>query len=237
MIKFQIIIDRKGSKKTIKPFLSKTVSSLALIFSVVVLSTIIGLGIHLVLAYTNPTADPPGDNVEGPINVSTTEQTKTGSLKVLDAAQKDNNLWELDDEGNVFGVNVHAPFGGVVGKNVMSMEKMWAQDLLQVDGEIYAPSQNREHEQACTDGTACKGSGPNSAAIICPSGKFLFEIHIANDGKSSYGYCAAPFKKYDAPVGGGGGSDIDDAHDQALESAPGAWDSVWDPNWWFISAF
>ena len=60
MIKFQIIIEKKGIKKTIKPFLGKTVSSLALVLSVIVLSTLIGLGIHLVFAapYTNPTADP-----------------------------------------------------------------------------------------------------------------------------------------------------------------------------------
>ncbi len=89
MIKFQIkiIIDKKGFKKRTQPLkglLSKVISTLGIILSVLVLSTIIGLGIHLVFAWTGPSADPPGGNIATPINVSSTAQTKAGDLTLGD---------------------------------------------------------------------------------------------------------------------------------------------------------
>ncbi len=97
MIKFQIkiIIDKKGFRKTIKPlkgFLSRAVSTLGIILSVLVLSTIIGLGIHLVFAWTGPTADPPGGNVATPINVSSTAQIKAGEFSI---EKSDPGDWAL----------------------------------------------------------------------------------------------------------------------------------------------
>ncbi len=87
MIKFQIkiIIDKKGFKKKTQPLkklLSRTVPVLGIILSVLVLSTIIGLGIHLVSAWTSPTANAPGNNVATPINVSSTAQIKAGEFSI-----------------------------------------------------------------------------------------------------------------------------------------------------------
>ncbi len=97
MIKFQIkiIIDKKGFKKRTQPLkglLSKVISTLGIILSVLVLSTIIGLGIHLVFAWTGPSADPPGGNIATPINVSSTAQTKTGEFSIEKADPGD---WAL----------------------------------------------------------------------------------------------------------------------------------------------
>ena len=97
MIKFQIkiIIDKKGFKKRTQPLkglLSKVISTLGIILSVLVLSTIIGLGIHLVFAWTGPTADPPGGNVATPINVSSTAQIKAGEFSI---EKSDPGDWAL----------------------------------------------------------------------------------------------------------------------------------------------
>ena len=97
MIKFQIkiIIDKKGFKKRIQPLkglLSRTVPVLSIILSVLVLSTIIGLGIHLVSAWTSPTANAPGNNVATPINVSSTAQIKAGEFSI---EKSDPGDWAL----------------------------------------------------------------------------------------------------------------------------------------------
>ena len=57
-----------------------------ILLSVAVL--LISLGIGLVFAaWQEPTASPPGGNVEAPINVSSTGQTKTGNLTAGTEAQ------------------------------------------------------------------------------------------------------------------------------------------------------
>lgn len=58
-----------------KTFISKNIKLLAL-------SLVIGLSVSYVGAWTGPTAAPTGGNTPAPINVGSTEQVKTGTLKV-----------------------------------------------------------------------------------------------------------------------------------------------------------
>jgi len=239
MIKFQfkIVVDKKGVKKTFKPFLNKTASSLALILSVVVLSTIIGLGIHLVLA-SNPTNNPPEGNVPGPVNVSGVAQTKEGELEVLKAAQK-NGKWFLDETGKVYSYGNASWFDNELwGKIVIGRELVYADKRLEVGGTIYAPNQNREDEQICNDYSTCKYTTPNTAVITCPAGKFLYKIQINKDGLSSQGWCAAPFvKSTSIPIVGGGGSDhVSDAEGAALAGYEETFDWM-SPFFWTWSAY
>ena len=207
MIKFQIIIEKKGVQKKIKPFLGKTMSSLALVLSVLVLSTIIGLGIHLVFAgpYSNPTADPPLENVEGPVNVSDVTQTKGGTLGVRDAFQDDpltpdeDKNWQLTEDGYIGSMNL-----AVFGKAEANRVRAW--DTLYSDDKIEAPNQNWEEMKPATRTTS-----PNSVYLSCDDGWFLHEVQLNDDDvKLSNGYCAAPFVKASSIIGGTGGGEIDD---------------------------
>lgn len=54
-------------------------TSVSMIFSIIILSAIIGLGIHLVFAWTGPGSNPSGGNVAAPIT-ATGDQTINGSL-------------------------------------------------------------------------------------------------------------------------------------------------------------
>ena len=220
MIKFQIIIEKKGVQKKIKPFLGKTMSSLALVLSVLVLSTIIGLGIHLVFAapFTNPTADPPLENVEGPINVSDVSQIKEGKLDVVElwqynAENPDEPAWEFLAGGDLLGVNIGAD-GNIIGFDIEAKN-----DLLTAE-KIYAPNQNREHLESCLSTVSgdCQYSTPSTSIITCPEGKFLYKVQISRDGVSSQGWCAAPFVKVVPDTFGGGGyEDFDERwHGRAI---------------------
>ena len=51
----------------------------ALSMGVIVLSTTLA---YFILAWTNPTAQAPNGNTEAPINVSSSDQSKTGSLSI-----------------------------------------------------------------------------------------------------------------------------------------------------------
>jgi len=168
MIKFQIIIEKKGIKKTIKPFLGKTVSSLALVLSVIVLSTLIGLGIHLVFAapFTNPTGDPPLGNVDAPINVSSTPQTKTGDLTVDDTLYVNQNIYV---EGAL-----HAEQGAIISSG-MSIEGDLYTDNNRWGTNWYSYSlkeYNRDHTLNCRNGYYVRG----------------FTTH--DNGKIHYFYCS-----------------------------------------------
>lgn len=74
-IKFEVTFNEKKAKS----FFSKKLSPV-LVFSTIILSFALALGINLVFAWTEPGADPPGGNVAAPINVSSTAQTKAGTL-------------------------------------------------------------------------------------------------------------------------------------------------------------
>jgi hypothetical protein len=212
MIKFQIIIEKKGVQKKIKPFLGKTMSSLALVLSVLVLSTVIGLGIHLVFAapFANPTADPPLENVEGPINVSDVDQMKKAKLQIESILQNSYNdvtgawentyNWQLVEDGTIGG-NTLAIFGNAVANRV----RAW--DTLYSDNKIEAPNQNREHLESCLSAVSgdCQYSTPSTSIITCPEGKFLYKVQISRDGVSSQGWCAAPFVKTSSIIIPGGG--------------------------------
>jgi hypothetical protein len=204
MIKFQfkIIIDKGGFKKIIKPFLSKSASTLVLVLVVLVLSAIIGLGIHLVLAGTGPTQPPPGGNVREPVNVSNVEQTKEGDLS------QTNDTWHLySAAGNIEAIGFIAN-GGIGAPSITSYDLLLTQNLLQVDGKIYAPNQGREQSQSCLSTVSgdCQYSTPHTSVIECPEGKFLYKVQVASDGVSSQGWCAAPFKKTQGVIYGGGGN-------------------------------
>jgi len=172
MIKFQIIIEKKGIKKTIKPFLGKTVSSLALVLSVIVLSTLIGLGIHLVFAapYTNPTAEPPLENVDAPINVSSTPQTKAGDLTVDDSLYVNQNIY-------VDGA-LHAKQGATISSSVyiqgsnsdlhIGTGNHWGTSYYSYSLKEY----NKDHTLNCPDGSYVRG----------------FTTH--DNGKIHYFYCS-----------------------------------------------
>lgn len=243
MIKFQIIIDKKGFEKklkTTKGILGRMSSSLALIFSVIVLSTIIGLGIHLVLAYTNPTTNPAGGNIPGPVNVSTIPQTKEGALEVLNVAQKDAK-WSLKETGNIYGYGNAAWFDNELwGKVVIGRELVYADDRLEAGNKIYAPNQNREHTQSCLSSVSgdCQYSTPNASMIECPQGKFLYKVQINKDGVSSNGWCAAPFLKTTSipSVGGGGDEKVRHTEDAALVGYGETFDWM-SPFYWTWSAY
>jgi len=208
MIKFQIIIEKKGFKKTIKPFLSRTASTLALIFSIVVLSTLIGLGIHLVLAQTNPTQPPPQGNVPGPINVSGVTQTKEGKL-FLRATSQDSpdtpefdERWELTESGTIAAKTL--TIYGNAGANEV---RAWT--TLKVDNKIEAPNQGWE-DYVLTSGGG--GSDPYSydSSLYCPDGWFLSYVRAKTNNQGKIwltGSCYAPFKKTTSPPSGPGGGE------------------------------
>jgi len=100
-IKFELTFNEKKPGKKLKKFFKPIRSTLkkkvspGLVFSTIVLSCILALGINLVFAWTDPTASPPSGNVAAPINVSSTSQTKTGTLRVDGGFQVDGN-WVID---------------------------------------------------------------------------------------------------------------------------------------------
>jgi len=65
---------------SIKIVLNKKLSSFAILLSVIILSTIIGLSMHLAFAWTGPSANPPNPNAAAPITAS--GGTISGNLTV-----------------------------------------------------------------------------------------------------------------------------------------------------------
>lgn len=232
MIKFQIIIDKKGFEKKVKTskgFLNRISSSLALVLSILILSTIIGLGIHLVLAevYTNPEYDPPLGNVDMPINVSEEPQTKEGEL-ILNATRQLDERWRLFESGTARVGAVWAT-GIMVGDQkvlpgTISGDVVEAFDFLQTNNKIIAYNQDWEHE---TGADISKTS--DEVYITCPDGWFLRKVQIHEDPKDSKGWCAAPFVKYTAGAIGGGGGDPDEIPEDWKGDE--GWDYSW-PVWW-----
>ena len=113
MIEIIIRIDNKnllkqGKRivKAVKKLAFKRVS-LAWLVSFLTLASILIIGVNLVLAWTDPTANPPSDNVPAPINVGSTTQTKSGTL-ILGKGLQLTSGWP----GNPYGEAVVANSGG-----------------------------------------------------------------------------------------------------------------------------
>ncbi|RLG28072.1 hypothetical protein DRN98_10060 [Methanosarcinales archaeon] len=113
MIEIIIRIDNKNllkqSKrivKAVKKLAFKKVSPIWLVLFLTLASILI-IGVNLVLAWTDPTANPPSDNVPAPINVGSTTQTKSGTL-ILGKGLQLTSGWP----GNPYGEAVVANSGG-----------------------------------------------------------------------------------------------------------------------------
>ncbi|MFH1129201.1 MAG: shufflon system plasmid conjugative transfer pilus tip adhesin PilV [Patescibacteria group bacterium] len=80
-------------------FLNKEFSILSVLVSVLILSTIVGFGIHLIFAWTGPTTNPPDGNVAIPLNASSAEQTKSGALSIDGGLKVDGSVVIDGDRG------------------------------------------------------------------------------------------------------------------------------------------
>ena len=115
-IKIQISFNkkRKKSKRKVKQFfcstnklLSKKISPV-LVFSTIVLSFVLALGINMVFAWTDPSANPPSGNVDMPINVSSTAQTKSGDLGVNNLTVNGGNVYLRSQTQRLYGSDTSA---------------------------------------------------------------------------------------------------------------------------------
>ncbi len=89
-----------------------------ILIGVVVLSLMSGLGLRFALAWVEPTAPPPGDNVPAPINVGSGAQTKAGSLTIGDVFTV-NPKWAVIGEPS-------SPAGGY-SKGTLNAERLCIQ--------------------------------------------------------------------------------------------------------------
>jgi len=115
---------------------SRTIS---LVFSVMVICLAISFN---VFGWTEPTADPPGDNVSAPLNTSNVGQSKVGGL-ILNTGGAPTGL--VIDKGNVgIGTGVVSPVSKLqIGPNTVSQQ--WSGSipyvLIQgVDNEVVTPA-------------------------------------------------------------------------------------------------
>lgn len=182
MIKFQfkIIIDKKGIKRTIKPFLGRSVSTLALVLSVVALSTLIGLSIHLVLAapFTNPTAEPPLGNVDSPINVSSTPQTKTGDLTISDTIDAEKIYAKF------LYVEGYTPqLGEFYGIPQAAVFEDWVR-IIDADFDVYS-----NHWGTNWYSYSLKEYNSDHT-LNCPDGSYVRGFTTHDNGKIHYFYCS-----------------------------------------------
>jgi hypothetical protein len=90
-----------------RPFLFAAGVAVGLTFSVVIAA-----------AWTGPTASPPNNNVDAPINVGTTDQIKNGGIGVNALAVFGNTLLDgTNGDGNGNGVNSYLSFGATAGQS------------------------------------------------------------------------------------------------------------------------
>lgn len=185
MIKFQfkIIVEKGGLKKRIEPLkglLSRTASSLALVLSVLTLSTIIGLGIHLVFAapYTNPTAEPPLGNVDAPINVSDVSQTKAGDLTVGDTIDAEKIY------AKYLYVEGYTPeHNGFYGIEQAAVFKSWVR-IVDADFDVYS-----NHWGTNWYSYSLKEYNSDHT-LNCPDGSYVRGFTTHDNGKIHYFYCS-----------------------------------------------
>jgi hypothetical protein len=87
--------------------------------AVFLIALVIGLALpSFTLAWTAPTASPPGNNVSSPINVSSTAQLKNGTLGVNALGVFGNTILNgTNGDGNNNGVNSYLNFGATTGQS------------------------------------------------------------------------------------------------------------------------
>ncbi len=90
-------------------------TGLLITFGVVMGST---LSTMIAIAWTAPTASPPGNNVASPINVSSTAQLKNGTLGVNGLGVFGNTILNgSNGDGTGNGVNSYLNFGATAGQS------------------------------------------------------------------------------------------------------------------------
>ncbi|MDD5145933.1 MAG: hypothetical protein PHF44_03785 [Candidatus Pacebacteria bacterium] len=168
------------------------IKNCSLITSVFVMSFLVG---YSVLSWTGPTGTAPASNVSAPINVSSTAQTKSGSLTIPILYDSDNNIYYI----NSASTGTAALFAGSVGIGTTSPGAK-----LDVNGTAYvpqlfinrsggagrgiswyAPSYTAWSEYMCPAGTS--GCGP-TANITTPSGTLVTSWGIHNFIENAAGY-------------------------------------------------
>jgi hypothetical protein len=197
----------------------------------IILGLVLAFGVNLVFAV------PPGPNVEAPIHGGIEEQTKEGELGVNQIIQKDWDplpggikTWGYFKDLNRFWFK-GLSFGTFLrGWDIRAYNQLWTEGDLTVDGHIYAPNQNWEGTMQ-----ASRYVTPNTAVIYCSNGWYLFKLQVADDGTSSKGWCASPFKKVEPSVGGGGGDDVKRAEALAGYGEASDWLYSGGSSWWFMA--
>lgn len=152
------------------------------IFSIVVISLVVGWGISMVLAWTEPSANPPSGNVAAPINVSSTAQTKSGNLTVPIVYDYNNTGYYVDPDANswlyrIYSYDVRADI--MYDRNntgyYVDPDGFSNTNVFQVSGTMYG-SDIRTNNQLCIRGD-CRTSWPSGGGggITCPDcdGRFV----------------------------------------------------------------
>lgn len=91
-----------------------------ILIGIIVLSLASGLGLNFALAWVEPTASPPGDNVPAPINVGSGAQTKAGSLTI-------GGVFTVVGAGS--GAVIGNPTGGNKGPGSLNAEQLCIQGV------------------------------------------------------------------------------------------------------------
>jgi hypothetical protein len=88
---------KNKTKNTMNTKIDLNPKLVALIFSVLVL--LFAIAFYIIIAWTEPTATPPGANVPTPINIGTTTQHKNGEIGATIFRDRDNTAWFVDPAG------------------------------------------------------------------------------------------------------------------------------------------
>lgn len=162
-IKFEFSFDEKKLGEKIRALFKKGLSPVS-IFSTIILSLILALGISMVFAWTNPPAGiPPSGNVAAPINVSSVPQTKSGNLTVPMIYDYDNTNYYVNPSGN-------SRIYKIIVDN----------DIIANTGNEWGDSFNRFPPQQ-----------NGQFYTHCPGGTFLRGLGTHDNGKVNVMYCSA----------------------------------------------